>query len=539
MLARLRGNFVLLIHDPRDHSLLLACDQLGTRSLFFRADGDRLIFATEVHSLLQLLPSRPPPDELALVRWLAETTVGDGRTLYEGVSRLGAGRLLRAGGHGLELRRYWSPVYAPPRPMSRREAAEAARSALGAAVRAQLPAEGGCGVMISGGLDSSSVAALSREMLAPEVSLRAYSALFPDHASIDESALIGDAVADLGLGLTSITVHGGSMVHGSLEYLQRWELPAAAPNHFLWQSLLSQAAREGTTVILDGEGGDELWGFSPYLAADLLRSGRPRSALRLTGEMLGAERNLGWRQLMPFLRLYGAKGALPPSLHHALRRLRASQHYAPPWFTARSARMLAAQRDQWAWKHLDGPRWWAYMADLLTASRERLGVGEYLRHRAAMTGLEARHPLIDVDLIEFALSLPPRLALDPRFERPLLRDAMVDLIPDSIRLRPEKSYFTALLESCLGERDLPVIRHLLEGTPEITAYVDIAAVTRDLLAEPPGKRGSGAWAWSVWRLLTAECWLRSQEDSSFVENALDLVDRRSTDWAFQTITGQA
>jgi asparagine synthase (glutamine-hydrolysing) len=532
MLGHLRGNFALAIHDPAKRTALLACDQLGARSLFIHRAGSRLTFATEIRDLLRLLPTRPAPDEASLVGWLAgASTQGDG-TLYEGVERLPGGTLLRVSDSGVEARRYWAPSYSQPISLARDEAAAAAREMLAAAIRRQVPDDRACGVLLSGGLDSSSVAALSCERAGRGNSPRAYSALFPDHSSIDESELIDAVVSDLGLAHSSVTVHGGSMIGGSLEYLREWELPAPSPNHFLWRPLLRRAAADGVAVMLDGEGGDELWKFSPYLLADRLRAGRALSTMRLARDMVGTDRYDGWRSLIPYLRFYAFKGATPSSLHRAVRRSHAPSRYAPAWLSGRSAEILVDRDDPWAWKRLGGPRWWAYMADLLTSTRVRLGVGDYLRHRAAMAGLEDRHPLMDLDLVEFALSLPPTLAVDPHRERPLLRDAMAGSIPDSVRLRPGKSYFTALFGDCLAERDISLVRGLLTDDAEVGRYLDLEMVQRRLLDDPsPGRQGNPAWAWPIWRLVTAECWLRAQEDDGFAAGLLSECTGREDDWA--------
>jgi asparagine synthase (glutamine-hydrolysing) len=531
--GRLRGNFLLAVHDPASGLLLLASDQLGARSAFFTADGRGLLFATELHLLLRLLPTRPPPDEPALVQWLAENSVPEGRTLHHGVERLGGGRALHAQRGSISAHGYWHPRYREPAAVSPTEATATVRDEMQAAVSRHLPHGGRTGVLLSGGLDSSSVAALGRRGAAPSTSLHAYSAVFPDHASIDEGPLIAAAAGELGLERTSVTVRGGSMLAGALEYLDRWELPLPAPNHFLWQPLLERAAADGTTHLLDGEGGDELWRFSPYLIADRLLGGRPLGALRTAQAMIGEELYRGWRPALPYLRAYGLKGAIPPGPHRAWRRLHAAGRYAPGWFTKRSAELLFEQRDPWAWKRLGGPRWWCFLADLLTGVRERLGVGDYLRHRAAMAGLGSRHPLIDLDLVELVLGLPPELAVDPRLERPLLREAMAGLIPDQIRLRPGKSYFTALFGDCLGGRDLELLRQLLSGSPEVGAYVDLDAVRRELLEPGPERRG-GAWPWSVWRLVTAECWLRLQAGEDVAGTLRERCPSHADDWELTT-----
>lgn len=530
MIGRLRGNFALVVHDGLRQKLLLACDQLGARSLFFHSNGSRLRFATELVDLIERLPTRPPPDDAAVVRWLADTCTPEGRTLYRGVGRLGAGRLLTFDRRGVDVRRYWAPSFQGCADYSPSAATEATRGALADAVRRHLPDEDRCGVLLSGGLDSSSVAALARRQ-APASPPRAYSAVFPEHPSIDESSLIDEAAASLDLDSSRVEVKGGSMVRGALEYMQRWEVPLPAPNHFLWQPLLERAASDGRDLILDGEGGDELWRFSPYLLADRLRSGRLVSATRLGREMLGFDQYRGWSSLEPYLRLYGVKGAIPPGVHSQLRSLHPARRYAPNWFTERSAETLLEDWDPWAWKRFDGPRWWSFMADLLTGVRERLGVGDYLRRRAAMAGLQDRHPLIDVDLVEFALRLSPTLAVDPALERPMLRKATKGLIPDSIRLRNQKSYFTALFHDCLAGRDLGLIRELLTERAEVAAYVHPETVRRELLGDSPAGRGRDrSWPWSVWRLVTAECWLRFQRDGDFAEETLEACEAHRDDW---------
>jgi asparagine synthase (glutamine-hydrolysing) len=530
LLGRLRGNFALLVHDPAERTALLACDQLGGRALFIHRSGPRLTFATEVRDLLRLLPSRPAPDEAAMAGWLAGfASLGDG-TLYRDVSRLGAGSLLKVSSRGSQARRYWAPAYAEPFALSPAEAAAAARESLAAAVGRQLPAGAECGVLLSGGLDSSAVAALAGERPGRASTPRAYSAVFPRHPSIDESALIDSVVAELGLPHTAMSVRGGSMVGGALDYLGEWELPPATPNHFLWQPLLLRAAADGVGLMLDGEGGDELWHFSPYLLADRLRSGRIPAALRLARTLAG-ENYRGWSSLNPYLRAYGFKAALPAPLHAAARRRRPPSRYGPAWLTERSANALFDHYDPWAWKRLEGPRWWAHMADLLTAMRTRLGVGDYLRHRFAAAGLEGRHPMLDLDLIEFALRLPPTLAIGGDRDRPLLREAMAGSIPEPVRRRTGKSYFTPLFGDCLAERDLALVRKLLSGSPEVGRYADLGAV-RSLLDEPDaGVRAGPDWSWPIWRLTTAECWLRSQSEPDFVAAAREECASRDDDWA--------
>ena len=109
MLGHVSGPFALVAWDRAARRGLLAQDQLGGRSLFTFEDGPRLWFATEVAVLLRLLPRRPEPDELALAYHLVDHSIPDGRMLYRGVSRLGAGASLELSDAGRTARRHWAP----------------------------------------------------------------------------------------------------------------------------------------------------------------------------------------------------------------------------------------------------------------------------------------------------------------------------------------------------------------------------------------------------------------------------------------------
>jgi hypothetical protein len=223
-----------------------------------------------------------------------------------------------------------------------------------------------------------------------------------------------------------------------------------------------------------------------------------------------------------YFREFGLKGAAPPSAHALMRRFRGASHYAPAWLTDEAAALEHSTRDPWAWKRVDAPLWWAERADELTAQRERLGAHDLLRRRNRSFGLEGAHPLLDdLDLVELALALPPELSFDPTLDRPLLRASMDGTLPDSVRLRPRKSTFDALFVRTLGETDRPHLGRLLTAPDaEVRAYVRTDLVRERLLDAPRERRG-GAWAWALWRLATAECWLRAQADADFPRHALD------------------
>ena len=517
LLTRLRGEFALLLFDPGEQHGLLVRDQMGGRGAMWRAADDGVAFATDVRPLVAALPRRPSPDPVALAHWLAMSGFPGDRSLFEGVRRIQAGCALRFGPSGAMAFRYWSPAPSAPERGEPGEHAAALRDALERSIRRRTAPDERTGVLLSGGLDSGSVYALAvREP--PESRPRsAYSAVFPKHPSVDESDLISELTSKLGVPATTIRVDGGSVFQGALAYLERFEVPPVSPNLFFWIPLMRRAAEDGMTAMLDGEGGDEIFGYSAHLVADRVARGRLLSAVRLVRDTpyLGGSRSP--RAIYAVLRAYGLKGVTPYWLHNAVRSRRAATRYAPSWMRPEMARAYADSDDNHEWKREPGPRWFSSLLH-----RTALGMGprlgyDHMRRRALLAGLEPRHPLVDVDVVELVLGFPPELAFDRERSRPVLRASVAGLLPDSVRLRPTKSNFDAVFHEALAGVDLPVARALLgRDDAEVGAYVDLAPVRKMLDGAPENRHARMWWALHVWRLATAECWLLQQGDPAAI-----------------------
>jgi asparagine synthase (glutamine-hydrolysing) len=530
MLGRLRGGFVIILWDPAAKRGFLAVDQLGIGSLFFHESPGRLSFATEIRDLFGLLDRRPAPDPGAVVKWLADGYLERGQTHFEGVCRLEGGSLVRLEGDEWWKTRYWSPRYAPPGRPSTEEVAGELGATLSRAVRERVAVQGTAAVLLSGGLDSSSVAAIASRLDPPVAGLRAYSLVFPDHPEADESALIGQLTSWLGIPGQVTTIRGGSVLRASLEYQRAWELPETSPTSGFNLPMLRRAAEDGVRVLLSGEGGDELFGCSPYLLADRLLRGDLRGAITLSRRLPGVGDKPTRNHVWALVREYGLKGAAPRSLHRAVRSVRPASRCGPGWLAPSAARLYVRARDDWAWKSVSGPRWWAYQSERLTSWRERMGVHDFLRRRDQLAGVETRHPFLDdVDLIELMLRLPPELAFDANLSRPVLRRSVRQLLPEAIVLRREKSHFTPLFVHSLNGPDRAFLTELLTARDaEILAYARPEGV-RALFKAWTNRLDFGS-TWQLWRLATIECWLRAQSDTSFPERALETQRRLVGDY---------
>jgi asparagine synthase (glutamine-hydrolysing) len=498
---RMRGDFVLLVWDRERREGLLARDQLGVRPVFLHREGPTLRFASEIRHLLALLPSTPSPDRAGVAHWIAVSNRPGTGTLYEGVRRLGPGEVVELGPAGDRVRRYWAPRFREPLPAE--GLAGRVREGMELAVERRLAGKGATGVLMSGGLDSAAIAALGGGRLL------ACSAIFPEHPAADETALIAELRETLGLTGLIAEVRAGGLVASALEHLSAWRTPVLGWGDFWALPLMQAAAERGVGTMLNGDGGDELFGPRSYLLADRLLAGRPGQVLELAGRLPGADR-VGRRTKAAMIGRLVLEGATPHGLQMSMRGL-SSRRQAPRWLLRPTLADLAGSDDPAPWKQLDGPRWWAFTAHAISNGIEGVGVFEHQRRRAALAGLEERHPMLDLDLVELCLRQPPEATLDPRFNRPVLREAMAGLLPDSVRLRPAKALFESLIVSGLIGPDEGAVRAVLtDPGAELGAYVDLAAMRRALFAGDEARRQDPfRWMWLVWRLLNAELWLRS------------------------------
>jgi asparagine synthase (glutamine-hydrolysing) len=497
---RMRGDFVLLVWDPERRQGFLARDQLGVRPVFLAEAHGRLYFALELRDLLALLPSTPAPDPDGVAHWIALSTRPGTGTPYEGVERLGPGEMLRFGPGGVSRSRYWEPRFHEPLDLAAEEWPERVREGLRVAVERRLDPEAGTGVLLSGGLDSASIAAVGAG------SLSACSGTFPEHPQADEAELIAGLREALGLGGLVAEVRPGGLLASVFEHTAAWRAPLLGWGDFWTLPLLRAAAERGVGTILGGDGGDEVFAPRAYVLADALRTGRPRRVLRLARRLPGSGPHVGRRREAAMIASLALAGALPPGW-----TLPWADDGAPDYLAPATRRRLRRSDDPDGWKRLDGPRWWAFAAHGVSSGIESTGVFEHQHRRAAMAGLEARHPMLDLDLVELALRQPPAQTLDPRFSRPVLREAMAGLLPDSVRLRPQKALFESLIVAAMRGPDGAAIREILTAPDaEIGTYVDRERMKASLFGNGAARNEDEfRWMWQVWRLLTAEVWLRS------------------------------
>lgn len=471
-LGEIDGMFALAFWDGAAKTLVLARDRVGVKPLYWHVDSERLLFASEIDALLAYEPGRAwRTDLVSLDQYLALEYVPAPRTLVEGVRKLLPGHSLRAGAErgAIEMRPYWQLEPAPGVPEA--EAPALLREALERAVASQLVADVPLGVLLSGGLDSSVVAALAAKSRGS--GLKTFSIAFDD-ASYDESPHALRVARAIGSDhrVTRATADAARLLP---EIVPRLDDLIADTSVFP-TFLLARAAREEVTVALSGDGGDELFGgYDTYAAERLARRyarlpARLRAAIAsgvLSAVSPSGEKKKGLRNR---LRRFVEGERLPSDLAHyrwmvSLDSAARADLHGP--------RLAEATRDRDPY----APVRWAFSRAIATDPDAR-GMEVDLRlylpddiltkvDRMSMAhSLEVRVPILDHRVVELAQRLPVALRGGAGRRKEVLRRAARGLVPDETLRRgkegfsaPVKRWLRGPLRSLLRER-------LLDGGDE-------------------------------------------------------------------------
>jgi asparagine synthase (glutamine-hydrolysing) len=502
-LSRANGMFAVAAFDGADGSALLARDPCGIKPLYWLDEGDRVLFASEVKALLAVARVRPAPWRDALLDWLAfQVPLGDA-TLFEGVRRLAPGAVLH-------LRRGEPPRVAalpewasPPEvPDDADAAAEALRALLVDAVRIHLRADVPLGAHLSGGFDSSFLAArASAELPHP---LHVFTGAF-DVPGFDERAHSRAVAAEIGAVAHECVVGPADLLDALPRAAAAMDEPAAGPG-LLPQWFVAREASRHVKVVLGGQGGDEL--FSGYVRHLVLRleaalrgalHGGDTRALRTLAPHLSAldgyepllRRHFGAGLFDDMPRRYFGLVHRGAGLESVLAGDLREAHVGHPAFE----RFLAAFERGSAADDVDR----AVRFDRRVLLPALLHVED---RTSSAWSLESRVPLLDRRVLSFVDRCPDRVLFGDGELKFLFRRAVLRDLPRAVRDRRDKMGFPVPLAPWARGPLAAAVRELLSGGAAVArGWLDAAAVPK-LLA------GESVEARHLWSALNLELWLR-------------------------------
>jgi asparagine synthase (glutamine-hydrolysing) len=492
---QLQGQFAYSIYDGDAATLWLFRDRLGVLPLYYYADADVLLFASEIKALLPMLPAPPEVDEASLFSYLGAASVPAPHTMFRGIRKLPQGHWLRVGPDGwVTTHRYWEvPADGEVLDVTDGEAVDLVESALQRSVEAALVADVPVGAYLSGGLDSSLIVALMDK--AAGSTIDTFSAGFGD-PRFDELPH-ARRVSDLfGTHHTEVVVTPDDFQRLWPELTWNRDAPLSQPADVALH-LLAGVARERVKVVLSGEGSDELFGGYPKHRVARWGAAAGRSPAGVRTPMLGAaQRRLPARanRLRIAARALGEAGEqeriagwFAPFTTTERRRLLGDTavHAAPALWAAGGGdplrRMLSADCHQW-------------LADNLLERGDRMSMS---------ASLELRPPFLDHRLVELAFSLPSSVKVRRGSGKWVVKEVARRHLPTSIVDRP-KVGFRVPLDAWLRGALRPMASDLLCAPGSFVGQVMDRSAVRSLLDSHD--RGRTNEEMRIWALLSLEVW---------------------------------
>jgi asparagine synthase (glutamine-hydrolysing) len=456
--ARLIGMFAIGLWDRQTRTLWLIRDRLGVKPLYFAHAGERLLFGSELKTLRAHADWKPSIDADALAAYMRHGYVPAPRTIYKEARKLGPGEILEwREGAEPRIETYWDARKVArtgrARWAERRDPAEAVAQLdelLRDAVKRRMIADVPLGAFLSGGIDSSTVVALMQAQSARPV--KTFSIGF-DVVGYDEARHAKAVAAHLGTDHTELYVtpeHALAVV----PRLSEWYDEPFADSSQIPTFLVSEMTRRHVTVALSGDGGDENFaGYSRYLLGEKIWAGLgriPHSLRRMAAAGVSAAAGVG---------LADAVNAILPSGRRMSRPAEKAEKFAEVLRLGDFAAVYRRLVSQWedpaalvrAGREPHGPLWDETLRDEIPETVARMQLLDTITYlpddiltkvdRASMAvALEARVPLLDHRVVEFAWTLPPDLKIRDGESKWVLRRVLEKYVPRSLFERPKMGF---------------------------------------------------------------------------------------------------
>jgi asparagine synthase (glutamine-hydrolysing) len=496
-LQRLNGMFAFAVWDAGRRTLTAACDRFGEKPLFWALEKERLLFASDIRALLRVAPRLREAREGVLGAYLARGLMpAIDESFFARVRRLPGSHLLTWTGGEVRTRCWWHPQ--PVRTPSRYEDAVAElRELLLDSIRLRLRSDVPVGTSLSGGVDSSAVVSLSAQ-LAGEHRRHAFTARFAGFERDEWSYASTVAQAAGVVEHHPVDPTADELLDDLRTLVESHEEPVGSSSVYAQYRVMKAAQEQGVTVLLDGQGADELFGGYRGSGGWALRAQGVLPTLRALAR--------GGEQLSEVLLALGAE-RMPRGLAvwHRLR------HSSP--YVRRDAALAAARVESPAvvWAQRRGPLVRELARQAFHTSMPTLL--RYADRNSMAHSREVRLPFLDPRIVQFAYSLPTRFLYDDGVTKRVLRDAIRDVVPARVLDRREKVGFETPEARWLSTPRAigQAAQALLDRDAQTASLLDRAALEADVRA--------GRWRDpnALWRALNLEVWWSTLASGSHID----------------------
>lgn len=482
---RLLGDFAFALWDRRQHVLFCARDHFGVKSLYYCYRPGRLFAcASEIKALL-CLPEVPQQlNEVHIADYLGGIFEDKAGTFYQDILRVPPGHSVTVSAQGVQLHCYWSLDRTTElRLGSDGEYAEAYREIFTEAVRCRLRSAFPVGSMLSGGLDSSSIACVARDLRIQDHNhcLHTFSLIFDGVPESDERPFIR-TVVDQG-GVEPHYIHGDR--HTPLTDISRIlryeDGPFYGPNLFLNWEVWGAAHTRGVRVLLDGIMGDNVVSHGYAYLNELARAWRWGKLSRELKALTQRYERRHWKLLGRYVWNDGVKSKAPKWLRQVYQSLCKRQvlgeNLSPiidtEFATQTRLKMRIQRREETQQRRLHSAKEDHYqelISGIIPAALEVADKG------TAAFAIEARYPFLDRRLVEFCLAIPPEQKIHDGWTRAIVRLALADHLPAKIRFRSGKGDLGHNFIRGLAAEQEQLERLLFNGPKLLMRYLNLDAL---------------------------------------------------------------
>jgi asparagine synthase (glutamine-hydrolysing) len=504
----INGRFAILVWDRDRDQLLCVRDPLGSQPLFFAETAGSLILSPCIRSLQSHPDVTADLNRASLVDYLARRCLNSEETYFRQVRRVLPGHFLRAGPDGGSTIRYWDPVptsgvieWVPDDEVQAKFDALLEQSVMSAT-------EGGpAGVFLSGGLDSAAIAVAASDLCSHDgaPAPRAFSFAFPD--PFGEQTVQRGVAARLGMEQKLLSfddvISSGTVLTSGMALSASLPAPLISPWGPMYLQLLLEATRTGCLMMLTGEGGDELLGVPPQVAADLLRAGDIGGLYRLWRAYANYYPEVSWASPAYLVARYGVKPLLKRQ-----RPIFRKTIVPEPWIAPDPAlRAVASTRllDHRA-RQDDGQVESAYV----TALRGQFNAPQqWLRAEESFVlgrlgGIPIRDPFWNTDLIEFMIHVRPLARQRNGVPKAMIRERLSQRFPGLGFEQQQKKIVGNFIQSMTRTE---IERALM--TFDGNWVLDDLGVIDSRQMRRAADKLTGPKGWRVWDILNLESWLRA------------------------------
>jgi asparagine synthase (glutamine-hydrolysing) len=536
----LRGMFAFAIWDSARRRLLLARDRLGIKPLYWAMAGGRLLFGSEIKSILESGLVRAEADESRLPELLGTRYLSGAETLFKGIHRLLPGHTLVFENGTVTTRQYWDvPAGRSDETIARlseQDAVQQFRARLEEAVRVRLMADVPLGMFLSGGLDSSAIAVLMAGMI--DRPLQTFSVAFKQRAfsELDYARQVSTAIkADA----HEIVIDEHDFFTALPRLIWHEDEPIAHPSSVPLY-FVSELARQHVKVVLTGEGSDELLaGYAKYPKALVnWRAGGAYSVVPNPVRTWIADTVVPRlpQQVRRYVgRSFFAMERTPEAMffdNFAAVGLARQRTLLSPRFAGAAAEDVYGPSRQ----YFDAPNGHSTTLDRLLYADLKTYLVELLMKQDQMSmaaSIESRVPFLDHELVEFAAALPPRLKLRGFTTKWILRQAVRSILPPAILSRPKMGFPVPFGPWMRGGWNDLARDILLDRRARQRGISDPGAVEQLLAAH---RTGAADGADAIWSLLNLELWYRTFIDGGGVQTPPDVKASPQAHDALQATT---